>query len=64
MGVIKSLKRVFWGVIVGLLVVCVAAWVHGRIHSIAAPKTYTQTQIQEYRTEQIETITQKTIIGE
>lgn len=67
-GITKSLKRVFWGVIVGVLVVGAAGWVHWQIHSLDAPKIRSQTQIQERRVEQtqtqIETITQKVIIGE
>ncbi len=68
MNTTKSLKRVFWGVIVGVLVAGAAGYVHWRIHSLDAPIVRTQTQIQERRVEQIqtqiETVTQKIIIGE
>ncbi len=64
MDITKNLKRVFWGVIVGVLVVGAAGWVHWQLHGGDAPRVRTQTQIQERRVEQIETITQKIIIGE
>lgn len=58
----KSLKRIFWSVAVGILLVGAAVWVHWQIHGLDVPKVRTQTQIQERKTEQIETITRKIII--
>ena len=60
----NTVSNIFWGVIVGVLVIGAAEWVHREIHGADAPRVRTQTQIQERRVEQIDTITQKIIIEE
>lgn len=58
------LKRVFWGVIVGFIIVGTAGYVHLKIHEIDAPRVRSKTQIQERKVVHVETITQKILLEE
>ena len=57
----EKVKRIFWGVVVGLLIIGTLGYAHWQLHRLTAPRTRSQTQVQERKTEQIETITQKVI---
>lgn len=61
---LKRLKWVFWGVVTGLLIIGVLGYVHWQIHGLGIVTIRSQTQVQERKMEQIETITQKIVFEE